>query len=419
MQVKSDSVDQTPIANMLNASINDVCEASLIQATERLGEGPVLHKFRTSEASLKRLREGKLPDYSGLDPVVYAIWYHACHVAMSYKIFRTLIERTCHSNARPGPYKEIQVVDVGCGTHAGLFGLTLALAHSIEQRVDVPDFQFHSIDQRLDMPRFGLRLWDDFRAKTSPTSMSGLVQEAMKRIRRTETKSSIQELTMQSDTPAVLRQNWVLAMHVVYDETINDLRGTFNYLNSRFRPDVGALTSHRVNEGLLKGLLPDLYPFSSKTPYASAGLIGPIEDDSDHLRHRYKERDRPNESLKDLLEQIRKPGYLHKSDSECPSDAVIQILRRVPEPPRRSASSPRRWSLKPVRDPLIAPKRLQITSVVKKLKSRIEPSGCAAGDHRPSMIPSRENSTIGVCRLCGARHRYTRNGSTWIKGPRV
>ena len=397
--VKSVNMFQKHVANVLNASINDVCEMSLIEASEELGERRTLAQFRASEESLIRLRISKLPDYSGLDPIVYSIWYHACHVAMSYKIFRTLIERACHPNTRPDPYQEIRIVDVGCGTHAGLFGLTLALARSIARRVDVPNFQFSSIDPRPDMPKFGLRLWDDFLSKAGRTSMSQPILEASKRIRLTETKCSIQELDLQSVNPPHVSQNWVLAMHVTYDETIDDLKRTLRYLNDRFSPDVGAFTSHYVNEGHLTGL----YPFTTNQ-YVSENLIKSIEDGSEYLGHRYKERGRPSESFKDVLWQIRKPGDLHEGHNTCPSGAVIRILRRVTESLRQSVSTqPRR----------------QYKVAIKERRHRVELSGCAVGDHKPSMMPSRENSTIGVCRSCGARHRYTRNGSTWIKGQRV
>ena len=148
-----------------------------------------------------------------------------------------------------------------------------------------------------------------------------MIEEARKRILLTETKSSIQELELQPANPSSAGQNWVLAMHVLYDETINDLRTTFRDLNDQFDPIVGVLTSHRVNEGLLT----DLYPFSGNR-YAQENLIGPIEDGSDYLAHRSKERNSPNESLEDVLEQIRKPGYLHKGSSKCPSGAVIRIF---------------------------------------------------------------------------------------------
>ena len=399
VQVKSDSVLQTQIANTLNASINDVCEVSLIQATKRFGEGPVLDKYSASEDSLRRLREGKLPDYNGLDPLVYAIWYHACHVALSYKIFRSLIYLTRDANIDRVRDNEIQIVDIGCGTHAGLFGLTLAAAQAIERREDVPLFRFHSIDPRPDMPKFGHRLWDDFLVKADRTRMSGLIEQALERIRLTETKSSIHELDLQTAGPLGTRQNWVLAMHAVYDETLDDLRETFRNLNDRFDPDVGVLTSHYTNTELLTRL----YPFSGNR-FKNVDLIEPIESGRDYLEHRYKERNGSIKSLEDVLAQIRKPGYPHRGDSKCPAGAVIRILRKVPESLRQPVS--------------IQPRR-QYRIVAKEPDRRVELSGCAVGDHKPSMMRTREPSTIGICRLCGARYRYTRNGSTWIQGLRV
>ncbi len=414
VQVKSDRMLQTHIANTLNASINDVCEARLIQATKRLGEGPVLDKFHASEVSLKRLLESKLPDYSGLDPVVYAIWYHACHVAMSYKIFRTLIDRTRFLITDAGPSNVVRILDVGCGTHAGLFGLTLAVASAIERREDIPKFQFHSIDPCPDMPKLGRRLWSDFLDKTCRTRVSGLIENALKRIRLTETKSSIHELDLQTTGAIGTRQNWLLAMHVVYDETIDELRETFRNLSGRFDPDIGVLTSHYANTELLT----QLYPFSGNQ-FKNEDLIEPIESGRDYLEHWSKERNRSNKSLEDVLAQIRKRGYLHRNNSKCPSGAVIRILRKVSEPSRPSASSPSRMPLKPARDSFIAPRHLRIASVVNKPKNRNEPSGCAVGDHDIGIVPSSETSTIGVCRLCGTRYSYHKSGAKWVRGPLV
>ena len=197
VRVKSDSVLHTPIANTLNASINDVCVHALRCAIDRYGEKYVMDGVRAVEDSFDELGKGKLPIYHGFGPIVYAIWHHPCHTAMAYKIFRSLLHMTQRSHEQSESMEEIQIVDVGCGTHAGLFGLTIATAEAIADGEHVPKLQFHSIDPSQDMADFGFQLWRNFLDKMrKQTKLSGWINRGIDQIHVLDTQKSAKKLEL-------------------------------------------------------------------------------------------------------------------------------------------------------------------------------------------------------------------------------
>lgn len=370
------------IANTLNASINDVCKQNLRYAIEKYGEAPVMNEVRAVEDAFRELGSGKLPIYHGLGPIVYAIWYQQCHTAMAYRIFRALIQNRSASSGASGIGEEIHVVDVGSGAHAGLFGLTLAVANSIETNGHAPFFRFDSLEPSEDMAIFGCQLWDDFLKKSSRPPIYSHVERALKHIRVNDTKRSVKALDLQHDSRSASVESWVSAFHVVYDDTLDELRTTIRELDAAIEPEIGVLTGYRSK-------LRTLYPFT-QLKFTDLMSDGSFTTSVDYLNHCYKTRKRSENTKKGMDDQIHSRGYWHGPNSECPKDAVIKIFKRVTGQRRDT--------------------RLQVTLPKSKPsyptnRRRVLPTRCKVDNQKLAIVHPPRGQIYHECQACGTKYR--------------
>ena len=374
---------QTDIANTLNASINDVCARALQCAKGRYGGKYVMDEIRAAEVSFDELGSGELPIYNGFGPIVYAIWHHSCHTAMAYRIFRSLLDMTQRLYEESQSVEEIQIVDVGSGTQAGLFGLTIAVAEAIANGENVPKLRFQSIDISEDMADFGFQLWRDFLDKTrKQTKLSSWFDSGIDRIHVLETQRSVKKLGLDGQRFNDRVTRWTLAMHAVYDETLEDLHSTFEHLNSSFMDDFRVLTAHHANRQKLRGL--------ASSQYADIGNRYVFDPNRYHVAHRSKKRRRSSDTFRGFQMQIRHAGYLHGPQRECPKGAVIKMFRRVAD---QCGDAPIQGIEPSTKLSFLSQRR------------RVLPIKCTVDNQRLAIVHPPRGQTYRECLLCGAKYR--------------
>ena len=141
----SDSI--TAIARALDDSIATVAASEYLRLRERIRYQ--LDWRRTVEQGaddLDRLVHNQSPQYDdSVLPLLYLIRYHFSHANMAWSMLSdSLADHRAVAKMLPRGAASLQVVDLGAGTGAMLFGTVLALSTMPERHADLHTPKYHS-----------------------------------------------------------------------------------------------------------------------------------------------------------------------------------------------------------------------------------------------------------------------------------
>lgn len=171
------------IARVVDLTISEVGRAEFDRLSTGLDVDEIRNKISYALNQLDRLSGNpkfvvgpggqmnplpSMPDYLSDDPtndqwlaLFYMLWYQPRQVLLAYHAFSSLLAPG--SGSRPHGYdRPIEVLDYGCGTLAGLFGLTISLG---EHRDQSPTFRVFNHDTSKAMIALGRKLWTVFKNK--------------------------------------------------------------------------------------------------------------------------------------------------------------------------------------------------------------------------------------------------------------
>ena len=154
--------------------------------------------------SLERLRSGGKPEYDEWAAIFYALWYQPGQINLAYTLAMSLLEemRDKESFLRLDDGWHLQVDDLGCGTWAMQFGLTLAMASLKHPSHALPVVTMNHEDESPSMKAMGEMIWRAFVADSQ-----GDVERAC--------------LAVRKQPPAALglrQESWLTALHAFYQE---------------------------------------------------------------------------------------------------------------------------------------------------------------------------------------------------------
>lgn len=195
-----------------------------------------------------------MPDYVSGDQtndewlaLLYMLWYQPRQVLLARDVFSSSLDRGSKSWLSRSD-RAIEIFDYGCGTLAGLFGLTIALSeHQTIRPASITVFN-HDISQAMLI--LGRKVWSQFKSEASTKNTLGSVARISKstRVSFNNTQSIVpthwRNLNVRQ-TGVPLR--FVSAFHCVYKENKDEVSADLASLLRSANPDAFVLTGRNSN----------------------------------------------------------------------------------------------------------------------------------------------------------------------------
>ncbi|MDE2937820.1 MAG: hypothetical protein OXR67_02720 [Chloroflexota bacterium] len=178
------------------------------------------------------LRSLTPPNYSNpMVSVVYAAMYQLQHINMTYSAIKELLVSKNADKATITNSPRLQVIDLGAGCLAMQFGLTLAVADSLEQGHQNIAVHVDSMDPNLTMCTLGEKIWLNFlrivnQDNSEPSSTLSSLHRACSMVTHRLHKN-IQSIDTLDDS-----EIWISAIHAFYQVFEKQIR-TDLWTNSR------------------------------------------------------------------------------------------------------------------------------------------------------------------------------------------
>ena len=270
------------IAGDVDLAIAEVGRAEFDRLSDGLDNAQVRNKITYALDQLSRLAGNStfvtgsggrmlpipsIPDYVSDDPtndqwlsLFYMLWYQPRQVLLARDVFAELLDSELTTGLSESR-RSIGVFDYGCGSLAGLFGLTIALYE--RQKVDglFDSITVNNHDVSDPMVHLGTRLWLRFQERIrSRDTLKGLADLAT-RIR--VTSDGLQGVVphpqyLDANQRSQDRLRFITAFHCVYSENIREVSIDLASLLKRIDPDAVVLSAadSALNYRLLLDSLP-------------------------------------------------------------------------------------------------------------------------------------------------------------------
>ena len=307
-------VNQLAVANAIREAIDSVCLTEIENQCSITPQGNVLGKLINAESGFRRMGEGYRPTYDLWDAVVYSLWYQPCHINMAYGLINWLSSLSRRTHALDAGGKEIEVIDFGAGAWAMQFGVVLAGAEILEWGGTIPKITFHSLDTSAIMLNIGERIWDRFVGYALRDDALTSVVEASRNI-------ASAKIAIDAHTPfeSILRINpenekWLSALHVVYDDTLDDVRTSLASIANLVKPSICLMTANNRKRRELWKCAP-FYKNQNPTKFFNERN----RDEILSLHHWYKTRGEQYGDLSNFRTLYSYRGTLHSGREWCPS----------------------------------------------------------------------------------------------------
>lgn len=213
-QIYTSSAYCEAVRLLLDRSIADVADGEY-RRLKRLSGSRYHHDVREALRQLGGLKGGDPPKYD--DPWValfYLTWYQPRQINLAASLARQYL---------PHCERPRNIIDVGCGSFATLFGVAIAIADSQYSTSSPDPIGYYGIDSANHMRRIGIRLLYRFRDLVEEASRSDLVYA---------NKLDVLFSVLDSFFPFVTGSNkqhdgedvfWLSALHAVYKSNSGEL----------------------------------------------------------------------------------------------------------------------------------------------------------------------------------------------------
>ena len=257
-------MDMKAVAECLSRATVDVADEEYRCLSRGLTDIQVAQKLNGALGSLDKLSQGIMPQYSDeWVALLYMTWYHPNHVNLAYSMIGSALaerERSLGNNPCNPTLTNtgrLHVVDFGCGTMAMQFGVALAVADALDGEQEIYSVKVDSIDASQEMSGLGQKLWDSF---TVFVAQDGRLDSLARVLDRMDAK--VGEFTPSTND----HEYWLSAMHVTYDDNVNNVEESLRNLCDQVRPSLGFMTSHNNPWG--KTLADMASPFKDNQYYS-------------------------------------------------------------------------------------------------------------------------------------------------------
>ncbi len=261
--------------------------------------------------SLERLRSGGKPEYDEWAAIFYALWYQPGQINLAYTLAMSLLEemRDKESFLRLDDGWHLQVDDLGCGTWAMQFGLTLAIASLKHPSQALPAVTMNHEDESPSMKAMGEMIWREYLANSQ-----GDVAQACRAVKK-----------QPPDGIGFRQESWLTALHTFYEEDDEFRKVGFPREVERTVPDSILVTTQGKSAGYLPPI-PDGYRHhGTQNDLEISGDGGFVE--IDELRSRIFTDYVQDAGLSDQDSRFAQ-NYLTQLHVSWTSNAVIDCARR-------------------------------------------------------------------------------------------
>lgn len=248
-------MDKQAVLNALDKAISE----TVIEEFERVTVGKSDSygqwlRNNSRDEIFRSLRSSTSPNYSNpMVAVVYAAMYQLQHVNLTYSLIKDMLaygdsERAAFTNCG-----RLQLIDFGAGCLAMQFGITLALADSLEQGQESTFIHVDSMDPSAPMLSLGEKIWKNFinvlaESRENPSSTLNFLNQTIPLISYGLHKDIYTiEVVKESD-------RWISAIHAFYPTFEGKVRDALAELYQRIQPVAGLLSCYGNHSG--KGSVP-------------------------------------------------------------------------------------------------------------------------------------------------------------------
>ncbi len=199
-----DEATHREVTSALDNAIAQSADARLGVLSKQHGPQQTAKRIVDALRSLKRLRSGGKPEYDEWAAIFYALWYQPGQVNLAYTLARALLEeiRGGESYLRLDDGWHLHVDDLGCGTWAMQFGLTLAMVSLKHPSQALPVVTMNHEDESPSMKAMGGMIWREYLANSQ-----GDVAQACRAVKK-----------QPPDGMRFHQESWLTALHTFYEE---------------------------------------------------------------------------------------------------------------------------------------------------------------------------------------------------------
>lgn len=250
------------IAKALDESIASVAETEYLRLREVIVDDAAWRRaVASSIADLEQLTRNQSPEYdASVLPVLYLIRYQFSHTNMAWSMLAdSFADHRTIAKILPRGSTSLQVVDLGAGTGAMLFGTVAALSTMREGHADVQRIHFTSLEPATAMHVLGLDLWDHFVSTINDESRPDF--GVLHRVREVashvdHTAIDVNDLSRIDRIEASPR--WLTALHILYsDERQNQsVKSAIDALIAQLQPSAAFMTFQPRHQERARAVLP-------------------------------------------------------------------------------------------------------------------------------------------------------------------
>ncbi len=227
-------------AAVLDKAIAEVAGEEFNRLSRGLDPIQRAKKIEYALRQLEGLQKGKMPEYDEWVALFYVSWYQGSQVNLAYSIIDDMLNDADYGVSIDDT---LHIVDLGCGALAMQFGVAMAVADEIRQGRAITTIRIDLIDDSAPMVAIGKRIWDAFTQGLSQSPELIHISQACEKI-------VFQEVSATA-VKKIPGDCWVSAIHAVYEENKENLKGGLSDLINRITPDIWFSTTY--NDSYDKG----------------------------------------------------------------------------------------------------------------------------------------------------------------------
>ena len=237
-------MDQAPVFGAIDRALRNVAEAEFQRLSAGVGQDELTQRVHRALESLRKLQQGVSAEYD--DPwvaLLYLTWYQPGHIRLAHHLFEMMKKMRGSRILTGSHYRNVHIVDFGCGALAMKFAVAMAVADTLEEGHQIQPITVYSYDKSQAMVKVGQKLWDfckvewgnDPRFKTLATSVKAISGN------ETHIRSELDQMVQTVDHN---HERWLGAFHIAYKDNVEELNAMLASLVEKTDPDVGFLTCH-------------------------------------------------------------------------------------------------------------------------------------------------------------------------------
>lgn len=231
-----------PVCQALDEAIARVAESEYRRLSAGRRPEECLHCTEQALEALGALQRGAEPEYNEWDALFYVTWYQPRQVNLALALTRYFLSR------RSSPARDLHIVDLGCGSLAVQFALTIALAEARLMGASI-DATVQGIDPSASMARVGEELWLEFWSIVNDNPHLSYVADSCDVISSSYTShdssdSYCASYEAHAQTTLTSTDCWLIAAHTVYESNKLLIRDQLTTIRTKSEPALVIVTTH-------------------------------------------------------------------------------------------------------------------------------------------------------------------------------